>query len=102
MQRLFRVTLEAVLIYGATVRTLSKTLDSKLDETYTRLMGTMVSISWRQYQSKSQLYGSSTILCQSGMHFAEQELTIDLLLWTPSQRARWVGRRTTTYIDQVY
>lgn len=99
-------------MYGATAWTLTKTLESKLDGTYNQmLLRAILKISWRQCQTKSQLYGVianiSTILRECRMHFAghcwwaKQKLASDLLLWTPSLGARWVGHPATTYIDQL-
>ena len=107
----FRATVESVLMYGATAWTLTKTLESKLDGTYTRMLRAVLNISWMQHPTKSQLYGPipaiSTILRERRMRFAghcwraKQELASDLLLWTPRHGQTRVGRPAITYIDQL-
>ena len=107
----FRATVESVMMYGATAWTLTKSLESKLDGTYTRMLRAILNISWRQHPTKSQLYGPmpdiSTILCERRMHFAghcwraKQELASDLLLWTPRHGKARAGRPAITYIDQL-
>ena len=107
----FRATVESVLMYGATAWTLTKTLESKLDGTYTRMLRAVLNISWIQHPTKSQLYGPipaiSKILRERRMRFAghcwraKQELASDLLLWTPRHGQTRVGRPAITYIDQL-
>lgn len=92
-------------MYGATAWTLTKTLESKLDGTYTRMAGAIFNISWKQHPTKSQLYGLipdiSTILRERRMQFAgrcwrvKQDLANELLLWTSSRGP------ATTLIDQL-
>ncbi len=106
-----RATVESVMMYGATAWTLTKSLESKLDGTYTRMLRAVLNISWRQHPTKSQLYGSipdiSTILCERRMRFAghcwraKQELASDLLLWTPRHGKARVSRPAITYLDQL-
>ena len=52
----FRATVESVMMYGATTWTLTKSLESKLDVTYTRMLRAVLNISWIQHPTKSQLY----------------------------------------------
>ncbi|CAM1310925.1 Uncharacterised protein r2_g2127 [Pycnogonum litorale] len=102
---------ESVLMYGATACTVTKTLESKLDGTYTRMLRAILNISWRTHPPKQQLYGKSPpisdILQQRPMRFAghcwraKQELASNLLLWTPSHGRTRVGRPATTYVDQL-
>ena len=107
----FRATVESVLMYGATAWTLTETLESKLDGTYTRMLRAVLNISWRHHPTKLQLYGHippiSTILRERRMRFAghcwraKQELASDLLLWAPRHGKTRVGRPAITYIDQL-
>ena len=95
----------------ATAWTLTKTLESKLDGTYTRMLRAVLNISWRHHPTKLQLYGHippiSTILRERRMRFAghcwraKQELASDLLLWAPRYGKTRVGRPAITYIDQL-
>ena len=96
--------------YGAITWTLTKTLESKLDGTYTRMLRTALNLSWRKHPTKVQLYGNipplTTILRERRMRFAghcwraKQELISDLLLWSPRHGKNRPGRPATTYIDQ--
>ena len=107
----FRATVEFILLYGATAWTLTKTLRSKLDGTYTRMLRAVLNISWRQHPTIAQLYGElpkiTEILRERRMKFAghcwraKQELASDLLLWTPKHGERAVGQPAKTYIDQL-
>lgn len=91
--------------------TLTKSLESKLDGVYTRLLGNIVNISWRQHPTKLHFYGCipdiSTILRERRVRFAghcwriKQGLASDSLLLTPSHGARRFGRLAITYIDQL-
>ena len=51
----FRATVESVLMYGATAWTLTKTLEARLDGTYTRMLRAVLNISWRRHPTKAQL-----------------------------------------------
>ena len=92
-------------MYGAITWTLTKTLESKLDETYTRMLRTALNLSWRQ------LYGNipplTTILRERRMRFAghcwraKQELISGLLLWSPRHGKNRPGCPSTTYIYQL-
>lgn len=96
-------------MYSAITWTFSKTLESKFDGTYTRILRAKLTIFWRQHPTKSQLYGPipdiSTLLGERRMRIAghcpatKQELASDQVLWTPSHGAKRVGRPATTYID---
>jgi len=44
-------------MYGATACTLTKTLECRLDGTYTRMLRAALNLSWRQHPTKQQLYG---------------------------------------------
>lgn len=89
----------------------TKILESILDGAYTRMLGVIVNISWRQHPTKSQFYGPipdiSTILRERRVHFAghcwrvKQDLASGSLLLTPSHGARRFSRLAITYIDQV-
>ena len=52
----FRATVESVLLYGAESWTLTKTLQTRLNRTYTRLFRTALNISWKQHKTNKELY----------------------------------------------
>lgn len=47
-QSFFRATVESVLMYGGTAWTLTKTLKSKFDGVYIRILRAILNIIWRQ------------------------------------------------------
>ena len=73
-QSFFHATVESVLMYGASAWSLTKSLESKLDTTYNRMLRAILNIFWRQHLTKVQLHGPipdiSTILRERRMHFA--------------------------------
>ena len=107
----FRATIESVLLYGATAWTLTKTLEARLDGTYTHMLRAVLNISWKKHPTKKQLYGNlptiSDIIRERRMRFAghcwraKQELASDVLLWVPRHSHTRVGRPATTYVDQL-
>ena len=54
----FRAVVESVLLYGSEARTLTKTHEKKLDGTYTRMLRTILNISWKEHPTKIRLYGN--------------------------------------------
>lgn len=84
----FRATVKAVLMFGANAWALNKTLESKLDGIYTRMLRATLNIFWRPHPTKLQLYGPIpyvNVECALQDTAADQsnELTSDLMLWTP-------------------
>ena len=45
-----------ILLYGCTTWTLTKRLEKKLDGNYTRMLRAILNKSWRQHQTRHQLY----------------------------------------------
>ena len=54
----FRSTVESILLYGAETWTMTKTMNSEIDGTYTRLLRHALSINWRQHVKNENLYGN--------------------------------------------
>ena len=46
-----------LLLYGCTTWTLTKWLEKKLDDNYTRMLRAILNKSWRQHPTRPQLYG---------------------------------------------
>ena len=46
----------SILLYGCTTWTLTKGLEKKLDDNYTRMLRTILNKSWRQHPTRHQLY----------------------------------------------
>ncbi len=91
--RIFRATIEPILLYGSETWTLSKQMEKRLDGTYTRLLMRAQNLSWKRHPSISQIYGNlprvSTLVKSRRLQFAghcyraESEIASSLLLWTP-------------------
>ena len=54
--KLYLVTVEFVLFYGTGTWTSTKNLEKQIDETYTKLLGMVLKISWRSHTSNTNLY----------------------------------------------
>ena len=54
---LFQAVVVSILLYGCTIRTLTKRMEKKLDGNYTRILWAILNKSWRQHPIKQQLYG---------------------------------------------
>ena len=48
----FQVTIVSILLYGCTTWTLTKRLEKKLDDNYTRMLWAILNRSWRQHPTK--------------------------------------------------
>ena len=46
----------SILLYGGTTWTLTKRLEKKLDDNFTRMLRAILNKSWRQHPTKQQLY----------------------------------------------
>ena len=53
----FQAAVASILLYGCTTWTLTKRLEKKLDENYTRMLRAILNKSWRQHPTRHQLYG---------------------------------------------
>ena len=85
-------------------------MNKKRDGNYTRMLRAILNRSWRQHPTKYQLYGhrpsiTKTIQVRRTRHAghcwrSRDELTSDVLLWTPTYGREKAGRPTRTYIQQ--
>ena len=103
----------SIQLYGCTTWTLTKRLEKKLDDNYTR----MLNKSWRCrfvgccYPTKHQLYGhlppiTKTIQVRPTRHAghcwrSRAELISDVLLWTPIYGRAKAERPARIYIQQL-
>ena len=93
--KIFKATIEPILLYGSETWTLTKRLEKRLDGTYTRLLMRVQHLSWKNHPTKQMIYGTipsvSTIVKSRRVQFAghcfraENEIISSLLLWKPSQ-----------------
>ena len=89
----------------------NKTAGKKLDGNYTRILRAILNKSWRQHSTKHQLYGhqppiTKTVQVRRTSHAghcwrSRDELTSDVLLWTPTYGREKAGRSARTYIQQL-
>ena len=107
----FQAAVVSILQYGWTTRTLTKRLEKKLEDNYTRMLQAILNKSWRQHPTKHQLYGhlppiTKTIKVRRTSHAghcwrSRDELICDVLLWTPSDGRAKSERPSRTYIQQL-
>ena len=89
----------------------TKRLEKKLDDNYTRMLRAILNRSWRQHPTRHQLYGhlppiTKTIQVRRTRHAghcwrSRDELIRDVLLWTPTHGRAKAGRPARTYIQQL-
>ena len=101
----------SILLYGCTTWTLTKRLEKKLDDNYTRMLRTILNKFWRQHPTRHQLYGhlppiTKTIQVRRTRHAghcwrSRDELISDVILWTPTYGRSKAGRPARTYIQQL-
>ena len=101
----------SILLYGCTTWTLTKRLEKKLDENYTRMLRAKLNKSWLQHPTRHQLYGhlppiTKTIQIRRTRHTghywrSRDEIINDVLLWTPTYGRARAGRQARTYIQQL-
>ena len=100
----------SILLYGCTTWTLTKRLEKKLDDNYTRMLRAILNKSWQQHPTSHQLYGHlppimKTIQARRIRHVrhcrrSKDELISDVLQWTPAYGQAKAGRPARTYIQQ--
>ena len=89
----FQAAVVLILLYGCTTWTLTKRLEKKLDNNYTRMLRAILNKSWWQHPTRHQLHGhlppiTKTIQVRRTRHAGHcwrtrEELISDILLWTP-------------------
>ena len=107
----FQAAVTSILLYGCTTWTLTKRLEKKLDDNYTRMLRAILNKSWRQHPTRHQLYGhlppiTKTIQVRRTRHAghcwrSRDELIRDVLLWIPTHGRAKAGRPARTYIQQL-
>ena len=107
----FQVVVVLILLYGCTTWTLTKRLEKKLDDNYTRMLRAILNKSWQQHPTRYQLYShqppiTKIIQVRRTRHAGHcwrcrDELISDVLLWTPTHGQAKAGRPARTYIQQL-
>ena len=107
----FQAAIVSILLHGCTTWTLTKRLEKKLDDNYTRMLWAILNKSWQQHPTRRQLYGrlppiTKTIQARRTRHAghcwrSKDELVSDVLLWTPAYGQAKAGRPARTFIQQL-
>ena len=107
--RIFRATIEPVLLYRSESWTLSTKQQHRLDGCYTRLLRRVQNLSWNNHPTLETIYGNlpgiSSILMKRRVQFVEHcsrasnELVSSFVLWSlPSSHKR---SRKLTFLDTI-
>ena len=96
--KIFRATVEPILLYGSETWTLSRKLEKRLDGTYTRLLMRVKNLSWKTHPTKKQMYCDlkpvTSVLKARRAQFAghclraSTEVISSLILWKPLSNGR--------------
>ena len=111
--RIFKSTVESVLLYGSETWSMTKALNKRLDGCYTKLLRYIFNIRWTQHISNIELYGKldpiSIVLRKRRLRFAghcfrsfqsEPQPISDLLFWQPN--SKFNGKHAKkTYLKQL-
>ena len=106
--KIFKTAIEPILLYGCETWTLTKTMEKRLDGTYTRLLMRIQDLSWKNHPSKEQIYGKlpvvSALVRSRRVQFAghchriKNDVISSLLIWSPKHHGR--GRKLS-YPDMI-
>ena len=107
----FQAAVVSILLHGCTTWTLTKRLEKKLDDNYTRIFRAILNKTWRQHSTRHQIYGhlppiTKTVQARRARHEghcgrSKDELITDVLQWTPAYGQAKAGRPDRTYIQQL-
>ena len=107
----FQVAVVSILLYGCTSWMLTKRLEKKLDDNYTKMLRAILNKAWRRHPTRHKLYGhlppiTKTIQARQTRHAghcwrSRDELISYVLLWTPIYDRAKAGRPARTYIQQL-
>ena len=112
--RLFRATVESVLLYGSETWSVTKKLEKSVNGCYTRMLRTALNERWQQHMNNQELYESLPRMTEtirsrrlrlarhSARHNEDNEESVSkVLLWEPQHCHPNRGRPRTTYIDTI-
>ena len=108
--RLFRATVETVLLYGCNTWTLTEKLTRQLDGTYTNMLRMVLNISWRSHTTNEVLYGRvpelSQTIAKRRLELARhcirhpEEVAHNPVLWEPTHGQPCAGGQNLAFINQ--
>ena len=103
----FQAAVVSILLHGCTTWTLTKRMEKKLEDNYTRMLRAILNKSWRQHPTKQQLYDhlppiTKIIKVRRTRHAghcwgSRDELISDVLIWIPTYGWTRVERPARTY-----
>ena len=108
--RLFSATVESVLLYGCEAWTTTPKIEKELDGCYTRMLRTVLNVSWKQHMTNEELYGNLPKISHriqirrtrfAGHCFRSEEPVSKMILWAPKHGYKKPGRPALTYIDII-
>lgn len=109
--RLFRATVESVLLYGSETWTISQAMAKRINGSYSRMLRMALNIRWPNVISNADLFGSipmpTVMIAKRRMrlagHIARHDdiLANSVLFWDPNQGHRRPGRPHLTYMDML-
>ena len=107
--RLFRATVESVLLYNSETWFINKNMQKRVDGCYTRMLRMTTNTSWKEKTTNEVLYQDlqppSQTISERRMILAAHcirhtnEMAHKLILWEPTRGKRNSGRQPVTYID---
>ena len=110
--RLFRSTVESVLLYGSEAWTLTERLSKKIDGCYTRLLRSALGYSWKDHISNKILYEEMPKVTATIRHRRlklaghccrhPEEAASKLVMWTPDHGKRGRGRPARSFVQQLH
>ena len=109
--KLFRATVEPILLYGSECWALNSSLQKSLDGTYTRMLRTVLNTSWQDHITNEVLYGDLPRVTDRvawrrmglvGHCYRHKDiLASHLVLWEPIHGYRRPGRPASTLLDTL-
>ncbi|KAL5259157.1 hypothetical protein ACHWQZ_G009571 [Mnemiopsis leidyi] len=108
--RLFRATVESVLLYGSETWTISQAMAKRINGSYSRMSRMALNIRWPNIIINADLFGSIPFWQHSNAknavscsHIARHDdiLADSVLFWDPNQGHRRPGRPHLTYVDML-
>ena len=108
----FQAEVVSLLLYGCTTWTLTKRLEKKLEDNYTRILQAILNKFWRQHPTKHQLYGHLPPITRTIQVWrtrragncwrSREELINDVIQWTPTYCRAKAWQPARTCIQQLY
>ena len=107
--RLFRATVESVLLYNSETWPINKNMQKRINGCYTRMLRIATNTSWKKKTTNEVLYQDLKPLSQTirerRMRLAgycirhTTEMAHNFVLWEPTCGKRNRGKKPVTYID---